>query len=106
MKLKKIIFRLDLSKEMKFHRVNNLGLNQQLILMGLEARNLFSEYHAEKIIHQTDSNFDLVMISEYFDESMVLMADLFCWPLENVVGLRANARLGRMKVRRNRTPSQ
>ena len=39
-----------------------------------------------------DDNFDLVMISERMDESMVLMADALCVPLEEVTSLKNNAR--------------
>ena len=39
-----------------------------------------------------DDNFDLVMISERMDESMVLMADALCVPLEDVTSLKNNAR--------------
>ena len=38
------------------------------------------------------------MISERFDESMVLMADLLCWPLEKVTSLKVNARKPHLKV--------
>ena len=38
------------------------------------------------------------MIAERFDESMVLLADLLCWPLEKVVSLKVNARKPELKV--------
>ena len=39
-----------------------------------------------------DEHFDLVMISERMDESMVLVADALCVPLEDVTSLKNNAR--------------
>ena len=39
-----------------------------------------------------DQSFDLVMISERMDESMVLLADALCLPLEDVISLKKNAR--------------
>ena len=39
-----------------------------------------------------DEHFDLVMISERMDESLVLMADALCVPLEDVMSLKNNAR--------------
>jgi hypothetical protein len=39
-----------------------------------------------------------VMIAERFDESMVLLADVLCWPLEKVVSLKVNARKPQLKV--------
>ncbi|XP_060029371.1 galactose-3-O-sulfotransferase 4 isoform X2 [Erinaceus europaeus] len=38
-----------------------------------------------------DSVFDLVLVSEYFDESLVLLADALCWELDDVVGFMHNA---------------
>lgn len=42
-----------------------------------------------------DSVFDLVMVAEYFDESLVLLADALCWSLDDVVGFMHNAQAGR-----------
>ena len=39
-----------------------------------------------------DEHFDLVMISERMDESMVLVADALCLPLEDIISLKNNAR--------------
>nr|XP_044998710.1 galactose-3-O-sulfotransferase 4 isoform X2 [Jaculus jaculus]XP_044998711.1 galactose-3-O-sulfotransferase 4 isoform X2 [Jaculus jaculus]XP_044998712.1 galactose-3-O-sulfotransferase 4 isoform X2 [Jaculus jaculus] len=41
-----------------------------------------------------DSIFDLVMVAEYFDESLVLLADALCWGLDDVVGFMHNAQAG------------
>ena len=39
-----------------------------------------------------DQHFNLVMLSERMDESMVLMADALCLPLEEVTSLKNNVR--------------
>ena len=44
------------------------------------------------IPRHADEHFDLVMISERMDESLVLMADTLCVPLEDVTSLKNNAR--------------
>ncbi|KAL2766037.1 galactose-3-O-sulfotransferase 4, partial [Daubentonia madagascariensis] len=41
-----------------------------------------------------DSIFDLVLVAEYFDESLVLLADALCWDLDDVVGFMHNAQAG------------
>ncbi|XP_062948006.1 galactose-3-O-sulfotransferase 4 [Cynocephalus volans] len=41
-----------------------------------------------------DSIFDLVLVAEYFDESLVLLADALCWGLDDVVGFMHNAQAG------------
>ncbi len=38
-----------------------------------------------------DSEFDLVMVSDLMDESLVLLADLLCLPLHTVTALKLNA---------------
>ena len=35
-------------------------------------------------ITKFDSEFDLVLIAEYFDESLVLLAQILCWDLSEV----------------------
>lgn len=44
-----------------------------------------------------DSVFDLVLVAEYFDESLVLLADALCWGLDDVVGFMHNAQAGGKK---------
>ena len=39
---------------------------------------------------KTDDDFDLVMIAERFEESLVLLSELLCWPLEDMVYLKTN----------------
>ncbi|XP_076815103.1 galactosylceramide sulfotransferase-like isoform X1 [Clavelina lepadiformis] len=50
------------------------------------------DQYIEKTIDVLSKIFDLVMVSDYLDESMVLFADLLCWDLEHVACLSLNAR--------------
>ena len=59
--------------------------------MGVPAKKLFDVNLAYKIASNVAQKFDLVLISEHFEESMVLMADLLCWPIEFVAGIKHNA---------------
>ena len=43
-------------------------------------------------IKQMDQDFDLVMIAEDFESSLVLLSDVLCWPLANMTSLKLNAR--------------
>ncbi len=44
-------------------------------------------------IREIEAEFDLIMVAERFDESMVLLADLLCWDLEaDMSYLKTNAR--------------
>lgn len=59
--------------------------------MGVPAKKMFDVNLAYKIASNVAQKFDLVLISEHFEESMVLMADLLCWPIEFVAGIKHNA---------------
>ncbi|NWT02043.1 G3ST1 sulfotransferase, partial [Mionectes macconnelli] len=48
----------------------------------------------EEHIREIDRRFHLVMLLEYFDESLVLLKDLLCWQLEDVLYFKLNARKG------------
>ena len=38
--------------------------------------------------------FDLVMLMEYFDESLVLLKRRFCWKMEDILYFELNERMG------------
>ncbi|XP_033030700.1 galactosylceramide sulfotransferase isoform X1 [Lacerta agilis] len=46
----------------------------------------------EQYFREVDERFHLVMLVEYFDESLVLLKDLLCWELEDIVYFKLNAR--------------
>lgn len=46
----------------------------------------------QKIIKKLDEQFKIVLIAERMDESLVLLADLLCWPLEYMTHLDLNIR--------------
>ncbi len=50
-------------------------------------------------IQQLDDQFDLVLIAERMEESLVLLADRLCWPLEYVTHLDLNVRKPERTVR-------
>ncbi|XP_068937535.1 galactosylceramide sulfotransferase-like [Petaurus breviceps papuanus] len=43
-------------------------------------------------IREVEQRFHLVMLQEYFDESLVLLKDLLCWELEDILYFKLNAR--------------
>uniref|UniRef100_A0A3Q2PZV6 Galactose-3-O-sulfotransferase 3 n=1 Tax=Fundulus heteroclitus TaxID=8078 RepID=A0A3Q2PZV6_FUNHE len=48
--------------------------------------------YAHDFVKEVEKVFSLVMISEYFDESLVLLRHLLSWDLEDIVYLKINAR--------------
>nr|XP_054768564.1 galactosylceramide sulfotransferase-like [Lytechinus pictus] len=69
--------------------------NNQLFDLGLEHAYHDDEDAVAETIHNLDNDFDLVMVSEYFDESMILMRRLLCWEIEDVIyiskGIRSSS---------------
>lgn len=61
-----------------------IGKNQQLWGLGTNSFEMEDPVKVDEKISKYDSQFDLVMIAEYFDESLVLLADLLCWDLSEV----------------------
>ncbi|XP_041666261.1 galactosylceramide sulfotransferase [Cheilinus undulatus] len=45
-----------------------------------------------KAIHDLSSHFDLVLITEYFEESLILLKDKLCWTMEDILYFKLNAR--------------
>uniref|UniRef100_A0A3B5AHB2 Galactose-3-O-sulfotransferase 2 n=1 Tax=Stegastes partitus TaxID=144197 RepID=A0A3B5AHB2_9TELE len=50
------------------------------------------EERATVAIAAIEQDFNLILISEYFDESMILLKHVLCWSLEDVVSFRLNSR--------------
>lgn len=44
------------------------------------------------MLRAIEASFDLLLISEYFDESMVLLKETLCWDLDSVVSFPLNSR--------------
>ncbi|XP_070581522.1 galactosylceramide sulfotransferase-like [Ptychodera flava] len=66
--------------------------NPMLYDLGLEANKMHDMSHIEKKIATLGDIFDLVLISEYFDESLILLKELMCWDLDDIVYFKLNAR--------------
>ena len=65
----------------------SFGMNQQSFDLGL-MHDRWSGMEIPNFIDSIDDNFDLVMITERMEESLVLLADMLCVPLENVAILK------------------
>lgn len=53
----------------------DLGFENKLF----ENRNAMTQY-----INYIENEFDLVLINEYFDESLILLRNLLCWDLQDI----------------------
>ncbi|XP_071959906.1 galactosylceramide sulfotransferase-like [Antedon mediterranea] len=59
--------------------------NGQLFDLGLEHKTIDDYYTVKQKIQKLDSEFDLVLITEYFDESLILLKRLMCWSFEDIL---------------------
>ena len=69
-----------------------IGKNQQLWDLGMNHVDMETDRKVDEKIRQLDSQLNFVLIAEYFDESLVLLARLMCWDLTDVRYLKQNAR--------------
>ena len=54
----------------------------------------------KEYIQFLDAEFDLVMIMDYFDESLLLMKRLLCWDIEDILYVKLNERQDKEKATR------
>lgn len=75
------------------HRVieRRVGLNQMSFDLGFDGP-FTSPEAVSKFVEEIDSAFDLVMLAEKLDESLVLLKHLLCWNTTDMVALKVNSR--------------
>lgn len=69
-----------------------LGFNQMSFDLGLEPAHFDNASAVRRFVERLDSTFDLVMVAERINESLVLLRHLLCWDVDDVVVFRHNAR--------------
>uniref|UniRef100_T1JML9 Sulfotransferase domain-containing protein n=1 Tax=Strigamia maritima TaxID=126957 RepID=T1JML9_STRMM len=82
---------------------NRFGQNQMSFDLGLSTLDFNSSDAVRRFIRRLNRRFDFVMIAEKFDESLILLKDLLCWDIEDVIYFRQNARLESAKIEMNAT---
>ncbi|KAH9363819.1 hypothetical protein HPB48_021107 [Haemaphysalis longicornis] len=68
-----------------------MGLNQMSFDLGYDGLS-DSETAVDKFVLGIDTAFDLVMLAERLDESLVLLKHLLCWNTTDMVALKLNSR--------------
>ncbi|KAK3872941.1 hypothetical protein Pcinc_022014 [Petrolisthes cinctipes] len=72
--------------------VGYLGFNQMAWDMGMIKEDINNITKVARMVREASDHFDLVMIAEKMEESLVLLAHLMCWPLSEVIVPKLNAR--------------
>lgn len=65
--------------------------------LGLEPKDFEEIELIRNFIFSLEKDFDLVLLMEYFDESLILLKQQFCWSLEDVLYLKHNSRVQSLK---------
>ena len=79
------------------YRIYNHISNSNLFDMGLEQENLQNMALVKRYIDKMEEEFDLVMIADYFDESLILLKRLLCWEFEDIVYVRLRAKAKKLE---------
>ena len=75
-----------------------LARNPMLYDFGLDYQYYQNVTAVQEYIAFLEKEFDLVMIMEYFEESMVLMKRLLCWEFEDFLHIKSNERQKKEKA--------
>ncbi|CAG0913553.1 unnamed protein product [Notodromas monacha] len=70
----------------------NIGRNQMLFDLGFKPEDFDDDCKVMAKIIEVDRSFDLVLLVERFEESIVLMKHLLCWDWEDVAYFQLNSR--------------
>ncbi|XP_065561329.1 galactosylceramide sulfotransferase-like isoform X2 [Artemia franciscana] len=68
------------------------GRNQLSFALGLPEIYFDSEENIRRFVKKVEQKFDLVMISEYYEESLVILKDMLRVPLLHVMSAKSNVR--------------
>uniref|UniRef100_A0A8C4TDC8 Galactose-3-O-sulfotransferase 4 n=1 Tax=Erpetoichthys calabaricus TaxID=27687 RepID=A0A8C4TDC8_ERPCA len=72
--------------------LNNLARNMLWFDFGFDHNAKFSLQSAQSVVAEIQQTFHLILLADYFDQSMVLLRDALCWSLDDVVTFKINAR--------------
>lgn len=82
----------DLSESGSVFPYLNLLKNGQFFDLGLEKEKYFTDEKIKEAINEINESFPLVLLMEYFDESLILLARELCWDIRDVVYFKLNQR--------------
>jgi len=85
------------SAKLSFKDRSRLLRNPMLYDLGLDFRYYQDKKAVLDYINFLQKEFDLVMVMEYFDESVVLLKRLMCWDWDDVVFIKHNERQNKDK---------
>lgn len=79
-------------------QASRLARNPMSFDLGLDYRFFQNITAIKEYITFLEEEFDLVLISDYFDESVVLMKRLLCWNFDDIIHIKSNERIDKEKA--------
>ncbi|XP_068227591.1 galactosylceramide sulfotransferase-like isoform X1 [Palaemon carinicauda] len=79
-----------------------LGYNQMSWDFGAPKSEINDLTFIQEMVKKADKDFDLVMVAERMEESLILMSRLLCWNITDVLVLKVNARMSNFKKKINK----
>ncbi|KAJ6669267.1 hypothetical protein lerEdw1_008076 [Lerista edwardsae] len=74
-------------KNSNYHARNNMWFD-----LGYDNNAVYDEDYVQSTIQDIEQNFQLMLLADYFDESMILLKHTLCWDLDDVVYFKLNSR--------------
>nr|XP_033781224.1 galactose-3-O-sulfotransferase 4 isoform X2 [Geotrypetes seraphini] len=71
---------------------NHYARNMLSFDFGFDHNAQFNTTYAKRIVSNVERTFQLILFSEYFDESLVLLKEALCWELDDMVAFKLNFR--------------
>ncbi|XP_010714846.1 galactose-3-O-sulfotransferase 2 [Meleagris gallopavo] len=74
------------------YRRNIYAKNNMWFDFGYDNNAEDNENYIQSVLDETEENFHLILIADYFDESMILLKHTLCWDLDDVIYFKLNSR--------------
>ncbi|KFP78427.1 Galactose-3-O-sulfotransferase 2, partial [Acanthisitta chloris] len=74
------------------HRANIYARNIMWFDFGYDNNAENDTEYTQTVLEEIEQNFHLILIADYFDESMILLKHVLCWDLDDVVYFKLNSR--------------
>ncbi|XP_069721344.1 galactose-3-O-sulfotransferase 2-like isoform X2 [Phaenicophaeus curvirostris] len=76
----------------RYHQQNIYARNIMWFDFGYNNNAVDDEKYIQRVLKEIEQNFHLILIADYFDESMILLKHTLCWDLDDVVYFKLNSR--------------
>ncbi|XP_072049293.1 galactosylceramide sulfotransferase-like [Amphiura filiformis] len=72
--------------------------NSQIYDLGLDIKDFKNDTIINATIRRLGKEFNMILLAEYFDESLVILAKELCWEFEDIVYIKKNSREDRRNL--------